>query len=188
MPGPTSTKRRQKMQKKKERVKKARSQHVVSTSTDLLALANLQQSSSVFDPPPARVEAFPSSAPAYHPDDESVITASNIDEFPLPSPSSSPSPFPYPSQSPPPPLLRQYRVIEPIEPPSLSMAFLHDPGNGPRVRNVKEFLKSRFAAPASVEHEYCGVFVHDKILEALRAVLPDEMALVRVPLLLLRVR
>jgi len=60
------------------------------------------------------------------------------------------------------------------------MAFLHDPGNGPRVRNVKEFLKSRFATPASVEHEYCGVFMNEEVLEALRAVLPEEMALVRI--------
>ena len=65
------------------------------------------------------------------------------------------------------------------------MSFLHDPGNGPRVRNVKEFLKSRFAAPASVEHEYCGVFVNAEVLEALRVVLPDEMAMVRVSPLLL---
>jgi len=155
MPGPTSTKRQQKMQKKKERVKKARSE---STSTTLLALANLPESSA-FDPPPARIEDFPSS-PTYP--DEFVITASSIDEFPIP----------------PPPL--RHRAIEPIEPPSLSMAFLHDPGNGPRVRDVREFLKSRFAAPQSVEHEYCGAFANDKVLEALRAVLPEEMALVSV--------
>ncbi len=167
MPGPTSTKRQQKIQKKKERVKKTRSELVpTSTSTALLALANLQQSS-VFDPPPARVEDF-ASPPAYHHPD---------DEFPPPSPSPSPSP----SLSPSPPQPLRHRVIEPIEPPTLSMSFLHDPGNGPRVRNVREFLKSRFAAPASVEHEYCGLFMNDKVLEALRAVLPDEMAMVRVP-------
>jgi hypothetical protein len=155
MPGPTSTKRQQKMQKKKQRVKMACSE---SSSTTLLALANLPNSR-VFDPPPARIEDFP--PPSAHAD-ESVITALSIDEFPTP----------------PPPL--RHRVIEPIEPPALSMAFLHDPGNGPRVRNVREFLKSRFAAPASVEHEYCGTFVNDEVLDALRAVLPEEMALVRV--------
>lgn len=168
MPGPTSTKRQQKIQKKKERVKKARGQAVsLSTSTStLFALANLQQSP-VFDPPPARVEDF--SSPPAHPDDEFVTTTSSIDEFPVPQP--------------PPPLPLRHRVIEPIEPPALSMAFLHDPGNGPRVRNVREFLKSRFAAPASVEHEYCAVFVNDEVLEALRAVLPEEMALVRLPVI-----
>jgi len=149
------------MQKKKQRVKKARSE---STSTTLLVLANLQHSPA-FDPPPARIEDFPS-PPAHA--DEFVITASSIDEFPVPPP---PLPLPLPP--------RQRRVIEPIEPPALSVAFLHNPGNGPRVRNVKEFLRSQFAAPASVEHEYCGVFVNDEVLEALRVVLPEEMALVR---------
>ena len=144
------------MQKKKARVKKARSQAAPAPAiaqTTLLALANLPESA--FDPPAARIEDFPS--PPVHPD-EFVITASSIDEFPLPPP--------------------QHRVVAPIEPPALSMAFLHDPGNGPRVRNVGEFLKSPFAAPASLEHEYCGAFANDGILEALRAVLPEEMALV----------
>jgi hypothetical protein len=141
------------MQKKKERVKKTRSQ---SPST-LFALANLPESA--FDPPPARIEDFPS-PPIHH--EEFVITTSSIDEFPIP-----------------PPLPRR-RVIEPIEPPTLSMAFLHDPGNGPRVRNVSEFLMSRFAAPANLEHEYCGVFANDEVLEALRAVLPEKMALVSI--------
>ena len=155
MPGPTSTKRQQKMQRKKERVKKARSQ---SASTTLLALANLPELSA-YDPPPARIEDFPE--PPSHPG-EFVITASSIDEFPIP----------------PPPL--RHRAVEPIEPPALSMAFLHDPGNGPRVRNVREFLKSRFAAPANLEHEYCGAFANNEVLEALRAALPEEMALVSV--------
>jgi hypothetical protein len=161
MPGPTSTKRQQKMQKKKERTKQTRNQSVsiTTTTTTLLALANLPESEwSAFDPPPARIEDFP--LPPVH-SDEFVITASSIDEFPIP-----------------PPL---HRVIAPVEPPTLSMAFLHNPGNGPRVRNMREFLHSRFAAPASLEHEYCGVFATDEVLEALRAVLPEEMALVSVP-------
>ena len=53
-----------------------------------------------------------------------------------------------------------------FEPP-----FIHDPGNGPRVRDVKAFLGSSFAQP--VTSEKLG---QKEVLEKLLKVLPEETA------------
>ena len=60
----------------------------------------------------------------------------------------------------------------PREPP------IYDPGTGPRVRSMGEFLQSSFASEPTWEDELCAEFAQEEMLEMLRAVLPDEMALV----------
>ncbi|GBE87091.1 hypothetical protein SCP_1003380 [Sparassis crispa] len=54
--------------------------------------------------------------------------------------------------------------------------FIHDPGNGPRVRDVDAFLASSFAAPPSFDDPLCAEFAQDEVLEMLCAVLPEETA------------
>ncbi|KIY62137.1 hypothetical protein CYLTODRAFT_427146 [Cylindrobasidium torrendii FP15055 ss-10] len=64
--------------------------------------------------------------------------------------------------------------------PILSSPFIYDPGNGPRVRNMQEFLASSFAQPAAKDDPVCAEFAQDEICEMLCHVLPEEVALVRV--------
>lgn len=55
---------------------------------------------------------------------------------------------------------------------------IHDPGNGPRVKDVNMFIKSYFAQPPSLEDPLCREFAQEEVLEMLKTVLGDEMALV----------
>ena len=61
----------------------------------------------------------------------------------------------------------------------LSNPIIHDPGNGPRVRNMRAFLKSSFAHPVWTADPLCAEFAQREILQMLRTVLPEETALVR---------
>jgi len=65
----------------------------------------------------------------------------------------------------------------------LSNPIIHDPGNGPRVKNMQAFLNSSFSQPACVDDPLCAEFAQREILQMLCTVLPEEIALVR-PLLL----
>jgi hypothetical protein len=65
----------------------------------------------------------------------------------------------------------------------LSNPIIHDPGNGPRVKNMRAFLKSSFSQPACMDDPLCAEFAQREILQMLCTVLPEETALVR-PLLL----
>ncbi|TCD60670.1 hypothetical protein EIP91_009717 [Steccherinum ochraceum] len=56
--------------------------------------------------------------------------------------------------------------------------FIEDPGTGIRVRDMHEFLASRFAAPPSLEDELCAEFAQEEVLQMLCSVLPDEIALI----------
>lgn len=60
--------------------------------------------------------------------------------------------------------------------------FIHDPGDGPRVRDARVFISSSFAAPPSLDDALCAEFAQDEILEMLLSVLPEETALVRLML------
>jgi len=60
----------------------------------------------------------------------------------------------------------------PREPP------IYDPGTGPRVKSMDEFLRSSFASEPTWDDELCAEFAQEEMLEMLRTVLPDEMALV----------
>jgi len=55
---------------------------------------------------------------------------------------------------------------------------VYDPGTGPRVRSMGKFLRSRFASEPTWEDELCAEFAQEEMLEMLREVLPEEMALV----------
>jgi len=55
---------------------------------------------------------------------------------------------------------------------------IYDPGTGPRVKSMDEFLRSSFASEPTWEDELCAEFGQEEMLEMLRTVLPDEMALV----------
>lgn len=65
----------------------------------------------------------------------------------------------------------------------LSNPIIHDPGNGPRVKNMRAFLNSSFSQPAWMDDPLCAEFAQREILQMLCTVLPEETAFVR-PLLL----
>lgn len=56
--------------------------------------------------------------------------------------------------------------------------FIHDPGNGPRVKNMNTFLSSPFAAPPSLDDPLCAEFAQEDLVDMLCQVLPEETALV----------
>ena len=60
----------------------------------------------------------------------------------------------------------------PREPP------IYDPGTGPRVKSMGQFLRSSFASEPTWDDELCAEFAQEEMLEMLREVLPGEMALV----------
>ena len=55
---------------------------------------------------------------------------------------------------------------------------VYDPGTGPRVKSMDEFLRSSFASEPTWDDELCAEFAQEEMLEMLRAVLAEEMALV----------
>lgn len=55
---------------------------------------------------------------------------------------------------------------------------IYDAGTGPRVRSMGEFLRSNFASEPTWDDELCAEFAQEEMLEMLRTVLPEEMALV----------
>ncbi|KAJ3523954.1 hypothetical protein NMY22_g11211 [Coprinellus aureogranulatus] len=70
------------------------------------------------------------------------------------------------------------RLVE-IEKTLQKPAVIHDPGNGPRVRNVREFMKSEFfAQPPSRDDPLCAEFAQPEVLQMLQTVLPEESAMI----------
>ncbi len=61
----------------------------------------------------------------------------------------------------------------------LSNPIIHDPGNGPRVKDMRAFLNSSFSQPAWTDDPLCAEFSQREILQMLCTVLPEETALVR---------
>src|ERR1700730_4557155 len=59
--------------------------------------------------------------------------------------------------------------------------YIHDPGNGPRVRDTRAFLSSYFAHPPSLDDPLCAEFAQEEVLQMLMTVLPKDIALVRNP-------
>ncbi|KAJ3509539.1 hypothetical protein NLJ89_g5173 [Agrocybe chaxingu] len=104
-----------------------------------------------------------------------------------PSPPSSPSP----PQTPPPllkfespyehkklcPVLDE-KVSRTVEKVMFQPPFIHDPGNGPRVRDARAFMGSFFAQPPSLDDPLCAEFAQDEVLQMLSTVLPEETALI----------
>ncbi|KAJ3985873.1 hypothetical protein F5890DRAFT_1572633 [Lentinula detonsa] len=61
----------------------------------------------------------------------------------------------------------------------LQEPYIHDPGNGPRVRNTRAFLKSRyFSQPPALDDPLCAEFAQEEVLQMLKTVLPEELALI----------
>lgn len=57
--------------------------------------------------------------------------------------------------------------------------YIHDPGNGPRVRDTRAFLNSYFAQPPGLNDPLCAEFAQEEVCQMLCTVLPEETALVR---------
>ncbi|KAK2464123.1 hypothetical protein APHAL10511_003871 [Amanita phalloides] len=63
--------------------------------------------------------------------------------------------------------------------PPMPMPYIHDPGNGPRVRDTRAFLSSTYFAQKPAMHiPLCAEFAQPEILEMLRTILPEETALI----------
>lgn len=102
----------------------------------------------------------------------------------LPAPASppylrTPSPLPYQFQnSKERSLSLDEHVPRTVEEAILKQPFIHDPGNGPRVRIAKEFISSFFAQPPAFDDPLCAEFAQEEVLQMLCTVLPEETALV----------
>ena len=73
-----------------------------------------------------------------------------------------------------------YTAHEPTIPPSLlKIPFIHDPGDGPRIKDTRAFIASSLAAPPSVDDPLCAEFADEAVPQMLYTVLPEETALVR---------
>lgn len=55
---------------------------------------------------------------------------------------------------------------------------IEDNGDGFRVRDVVDFIESRFASPPSLEDPLCAEFSQEEVLDMLCTVLPEETATV----------
>jgi hypothetical protein len=69
-------------------------------------------------------------------------------------------------------------VSQTVEEVMFQPPFIHDPGNGPRVRDAKMFMNSFFAQPPALDDPLCREFAQEEVLEMLKTVLPEETALV----------
>lgn len=67
----------------------------------------------------------------------------------------------------------------PISSALFKTPFIYDPGDGPRVKDPRAFLASRFAAPPSLDDAMCAEFAEEAVLQMLCTALPEETALVR---------
>ncbi|TFY82106.1 hypothetical protein EWM64_g1906 [Hericium alpestre] len=59
----------------------------------------------------------------------------------------------------------------------LQQPIIYDPGNGPRVQDVRAFLSSPFSQPACSTEPLCAEFAQPEVLQMLLTVLPEETAL-----------
>ncbi|KAK7443571.1 hypothetical protein VKT23_015744 [Stygiomarasmius scandens] len=77
----------------------------------------------------------------------------------------------------------QYKERDQTHGPALDIfpqqPYIHDPGNGPRVRDTRAFLASAYFAQApALDDPLCAEFAQEEVLQMLQTVLPDEMALI----------
>jgi len=87
----------------------------------------------------------------------------------------NPSPVPQPS-----PITEHYDHFSDNEHEGIvpHTPYIHDPGNGPRVRDTRAFLSSFFAQPPSLDDPLCAEFAQEEVCQMLFTVLPEETALV----------
>jgi hypothetical protein len=103
----------------------------------------------------------------------SVIEATGPPESPLPVHELQPPSGDIPHTQPTPYLQDRHDDV-------LPSTSIHDPGNGPRVRDVQAFLSSFFAQPPSLEDPLCAEFSQEEVLQMLCTILPEETAMVSV--------
>ena len=60
---------------------------------------------------------------------------------------------------------------------------IHDPGNGPRVKDLMSFLKSAISSPPSWDVEDCMEYHHQEVFDFLITLLPFEQAVVSIGLI-----
>ena len=160
-------------QKKRKQKKKDKKTPAASTTVDVL---NVSEPEPQTVPPPSEPYIISRESLEAHP-----FPPNDYEEHvepcpPPPVPVQDPAEEPAYSQYPPYPPEEEGSAI----PPSLlKTPFIHDPGNGPRVKDARAFLSSRFAAPPSVDDPLCAEFADEALAEMLCTVLPEETALVR---------
>ncbi|KAF9556459.1 hypothetical protein CPC08DRAFT_765234 [Agrocybe pediades] len=69
-------------------------------------------------------------------------------------------------------------VSSEIEKALFEEPFIHDPGNGPRVRKPRAFMGSFFAQPPAWDDPLCAEFAQEELLQMLCTILPEETALI----------
>lgn len=196
MPGPRNQKKKKSAQNKKGPAKKAPSpppkpvDQVQAASSGAAPLSSSSEPS-VHDsrgpsptpppatPPPAPSNTLPPDAtyePAlpHHGHDNDTHNAQDYPSYPqehviYPQYSAYPPCSTYPEDA----------GALPIPSSLLKPPFIHDPGSGPRVKDVRAFLESRLASPPSLDDPLCGEFADEAVLQMLCTVLPEETAMVR---------
>ncbi|KAI0312265.1 hypothetical protein OF83DRAFT_675199 [Amylostereum chailletii] len=175
MPGPRKTKK-SKAQAKKDKRERARSSladdpllpsHSDDNKPTGKATSKSEQADEGQQPRSGTVDPDSKDLPPIPP-----VDLLDIPSIPTPSPHESPLP-------PTPPLLAP--DIARVDPdPVLALferaSILHDPGTGPRVRDIPAFLSSSFAQPTGLDDPLCAEFAQVEVLQMLRTVLPEETA------------
>jgi hypothetical protein len=72
----------------------------------------------------------------------------------------------------------QFRKVTLNEPPPLPRPCIHDPGNGPRVKDLMGFLKSPISSQPSWNVIDCMEYHHQEVIDFLLTLLPFEQAVV----------
>lgn len=174
MPGPGNIKKMKKAQNKKDKRTKGRSSlSAVDTpssndsSFDTSNEASLESADTAEHAPDAPIPTLRPPSPPESPKPSSILSHLEND---VDTPSSHESPLP---STPP----------EEEDDPTLTFLkkpmMIHDPGNGPRVRDAPAFISSSFAQPPCMDDPLCAEFAQQEVLQMLRTVLPEETALVR---------
>ncbi|KAI0696404.1 hypothetical protein C8T65DRAFT_663849 [Cerioporus squamosus] len=170
MPGPRN-------QKKKKQNKKDKKAPVASSPDNSVDPVDLCEPA---EPTPQTVAAPPESAsiPSDSPSTSFSLPSHQVEDrteaYANPAPTQEAPGYVYPQYPPYPP----GEEDSPIPPALLKIPFIHDPGNGPRVKDVRAFLSSRLAAPPSVDDPLCAEFAEEAVAEMLGSVLPEETALI----------
>lgn len=173
MPGPRNQ-RKKKVQKKKAEVRQSLDND--STSTLPESQPTISPSDTVSheetDPIDPSVSIASSKqqlceAPAAQPSDRDFYPLAPEDQLAQPVPSTHYTVYP-PEQ----------HDESPIPPSLLKTPFIHDPGDGLRVKDTRAFLASSFAAPPSLDDQLCAEFADEAVVQMLCTVLPEETAMV----------
>ncbi|THH21858.1 hypothetical protein EUX98_g8260 [Antrodiella citrinella] len=180
MPGPRNQKARRKGQNKKtKRAKSETAPEPATSQTEIIETTPPPENDSLThevneplipEAQPLQLNPPNTQLPRPLPEEPHVEPAATRDLPSIPSPfDSALEPASYPDDG---------EEVEPLAQPLFKRPFIEDPGSGIRVRDTREFLSSRFAAPPSLDDELCAEFAQDEVLQMLCSVLPDETALI----------